>query len=991
MYEIPQQLEYKEKIVFGLNFKQLAYSFGFFPILFLLFFKLNANIYVRFFLILQPTILAIGFIFFDLESHLKKWIIWYKLKEIQEKEKIEEFFQIKKIDENLIFTKKNKLAVLKIDPINFDIKPKKEQETITLAFQKFLNSLDFPIQILMTTENLSLEDYLKSLESRINNKNSKEIFKEYEKHMQDLINKNSVSNRNFYIIIPEKIDIDIQIKICEERLHGLNLKTYRLHNNQLRNFLIQIFDNPNEESYLPEEIENKPSYVKINGKLSRTIYAHGYPRIVQSGFLDRIVSSLGDFNLSLHIEPLSLESTMILLNKELQKQRADLYAAKIKNQLNPSLEIKYKDTLKTLEDLQKGNEKLFNISFYITCKADTEKELDLLTKKVESELNSLLIIPREADFRMIQGFKSCMPLCDDSINMKRNITTKGLSAFFPFTSSFFKFDETGIWFGLNKNGIPIIRDVFNLSNANGICLASSGAGKSYMAKLFISRYLLNGTKVMVIDPQGEYRKLVNHFNGQLINLSRNSQTMINPLDLMGHNYFDKRLSLIDLMKVMLGEITEVQKAIIDKALTKTYELKGINENSDTWNNTPPILGDLLHVLERMEKDASSLEKTTLRSLINRLSMYVHGVFSFFNQHTNINFDNNFVCFDIGNLPSQVKPSMMFLVLDYIYTKMKSTLERKILLIDEAWSLLSRAEEAGYIFEIVKTCRKFNLGLLMINQEVEGLLDSKAGKSVLANSAYTFLMKQRPSVIDNICNTFHLSSSERTHLLTANVGEGILIMEDDHSEIKIIASPKEHKIITTNADERIELEKQEKVNHPDVNIRIDSDKRFFKKKELSQEEIKYLLSKGYKISEHKSLNSKRKEEFLLKPRFNESINHLFVTYDLANFLEKNGIVVQKFVTKKPDLVFDFNGKKYAIEIETGSVLSKIKNLEEKVKLLNKNYDEWFFVVTNRNKVKKYKKFGKAIDVRYLSLKLEKLLKNRQIKLKGKSNISRRQES
>ncbi|MCH7518936.1 MAG: DUF87 domain-containing protein, partial [Candidatus Dadabacteria bacterium] len=78
------------------------------------------------------------------------------------------------------------------------------------------------------------------------------------------------------------------------------------------------------------------------------------------------------------------------------------------------------------------------------------------------------------------------------------------------------------------------------------CLASSGSGKSYMAKLLISRYLLNGIKVMVIDPQGEYRALVKRFDGQLIDLSATSKTIINPLDLMGHDYPEKRLALMDL-------------------------------------------------------------------------------------------------------------------------------------------------------------------------------------------------------------------------------------------------------------------------------------------------------------------------------------------------------------------------------------------------------------------------------------------------------------
>jgi hypothetical protein len=431
---------------------------------------------------------------------------------------------------------------------------------------------------------------------------------------------------------------------------------------------------------------------------------------------------------------------------------------------------------------------------------------------------------------------------------------------------------------------------------------------------------------------------------------------------------------MDLMNIMLGDLSDIQRAFIDKALTRTYELKGIDRNPDTWSNSPPILEDLLNVLEKMEKKATPLEKTTLRSLVNRVNMYVNGVFSFFNQHTNIDFSNNFVCFDIGDMPNQVKPSVMFLVLDYIYMKMKSNLERKILLIDESWSLLSRTEEAGYIFEIVKTCRKFNLGLLLINQEVEGLLDSKAGKSVLANSSYTLLMRQKPAVIDNICKTFHLSDSERNHLLTAGIGEGLLIMEDDHSKLKVVASSEEHKLITTKADEIIQLKEEKPKISKKIKINVDENVRFFRKKNLNSFETKYLLSKGFKISTHKSVCSEKIEEYLLKPRFNESVSHLFVIFDIANFLESKGIKVSKFITKKPDIVFELEGKRLAIEVETGIAIEKVKRqVKEKVKLLNKYYDKWFFVVTNRNKIRKYKKLGDTVDVRYLKKKLEKLVK------------------
>jgi len=1018
MYEIPQQLEYKEKIVFGLTFGQLIYALIFFPFAFSFFFRLNASLPVRIFLTSIPVSLAAGFMFFDLSSHIKNWITWYKSVRIPS-DKIPKLFGIK---DKKVFSKNNKnLAILKIEPVNFSIKPLGEQEAIILAFQKFLNALDFPIQFLMTTETLSLSSYLKNLKENLG-EDSTLIFNEYEEHLKKIIKDNSVMNRNFYFIIPETSNLDIQLKICEERLNNLNLKSVVLNDEEIYSIfnkicnseslpkliknnvdnlkIIKEFESKEElKKRIEEEKKKNPKKVNKNPQeksweYHRVIYAHGYPRVVEAGFLDRIVSCSGNFDLSMHMEPYSLENTMVRLNRELQKQRADLYSVKLKGQINPSLEIKYEDTHKTLENLQKGKEKLFNVSFYINCRANSKEELDLLTKKIESELNSLLILPKQAKFRMIQGLRSCLPVSDNSLGMKRNITTSALSAFFPFTSSFFKFDKTGIWFGLNKNKIPIIRDIFKLSNANGICLATSGSGKSYMAKLFIARYLLNGTKVIVIDPQGEYSNLVERFKGQRIDLSRTSETMINPLDLMGHDYPEKRLALMDLMPVMLGELTEPQKSFIDRALTKAYESRYIYmEDEESWTREPPILEDVLTALRELEDDAIVLEKTTIRSLINRLDIYVNGVFSFLNRHSNINFDNNFVCFDIGNMPKQVKPVMMFLVLDYVYMKMKKSLERKLLVIDEAWSLLSRTEDASYIFEIVKTCRKFNLGLFLINQEVEGMLESQAGRSVLANTAYTLLLRQKPAVIEDIQKTFHLSSAERISLLTAGVGEGLLLMEDEHSEIKIVASETEHKQITTNADEILAGKKQEPKKQkqkkpkkstataplePAVSVSIVADdKGFYKSKDLSLDDLRYLTHKGYKEYAFFSIASDKKEKYMLKPRHSESPQHFFLVYDTADYLKKFTDKIELFATKKPDIVFEINNKKYAIEVETGKIYNKDKKkLIEKAKTLNKEYRKnWFFVITNKKFFRDYQKLGQTYTKYSILNKIFRLSKNK----------------
>jgi hypothetical protein len=131
-----------------------------------------------------------------------------------------------------------------------------------------------------------------------------------------------------------------------------------------------------------------------------------------------------------------------------------------------------------LEDLQKGEEKLFMVSLYINCKANSLAKLDLLTKKVESELNSVMIQPHVPIFRQVDAYRSMIPIAQNSLKIRRNIATKALSAFFPFSSPFLNIEQDGTVLGLNCNRVPLIRDIFALSNPNGLILATSGAGKS---------------------------------------------------------------------------------------------------------------------------------------------------------------------------------------------------------------------------------------------------------------------------------------------------------------------------------------------------------------------------------------------------------------------------------------------------------------------------------------------------------------------------------
>ncbi len=722
----------------------------------------------------------------------------------------------------------------------------------------------------------------------------------------------------------------------------------------------------------PSYVKNNFDSIKINSTYNRVVAAVGYPRVIKEGWLNSIVSAEGDFDLSLFIEPSQIEGLLNDLNRELVKQKSDMMAAELKGIVNPSLKVQYDDTYRTLEKLQSGEEKLFNFSLYANARAKSKKKLELATRKIESELNAMMIIPKTPFLKMLPAIQSIIPIGQDKLRIQRNIPSNALAACFPFTSSFLNLQEGGIMFGLNKdNNIPIILDVYKLQNYSGLCLGSSGSGKSFFVKLYILRNLLQNVKTTIIDPQGEYVELCKTYGGQLVEISPESETIINPLDLMDRDFGDKMLSLMDLFRIMCGELTEPQKNILDRALLKIYVDHGIMpKDKNTWSKEPPTLKELYDTLVEEKTIASKIEKMTYDALLNRLGIYAVGSFSFLNKKTNLNLQNNLICFNIANMPSQVKPAMMFLILDFVHKKMQSDRERKLLVIDEAWALLRYGEQANYLFEMIKTARKFGLGLVIITQEVNDLLARRAGKTILANCAWKLLLRQEPTVIKEIAEKFNLNQEEQNFILTADKGEGLLFAMNDHIPIKIVSSEKEYEVITTNPDEICAKETKKKHNEAKEKTKEDVlklRKDFFLKKELDEQQADYLKSRGYKEERLVGLEKGGGNIYLIKkPDTNESIEHFFLTKLIAEEIRQYTENIVEYSTFGPDITFQTtkNGKLewIALEVETGKTLEKNPSaLEQKVARNNntEHFKEWYFIVTDAQLKQEYEKYGKTL--------------------------------
>ena len=553
----------------------------------------------------------------------------------------------------------------------------------------------------------------------------------------------------------------------------------------------------------PQAMEVDFDYVKIDNVYFRTIFVAGYPRFVAPGWLEPIVNFDSSLDISFFIYPVEGKTVLDDLRRKIAEMEAeistDLQRGKI---IDPSTQAKLEDARSLQEQLVKGAERFFEFSFYITIPANSLDELNHITRQIESTLGSLLVVAKHAVLDQENGFLSSAPFGIDRLSITRNMDTTSLATTFPLTSAELSSD-TGILYGINsENESFIIFDRFSLENANMTIFATSGAGKSYFVKLEAIRSLMLGTEVIVIDPESEYKALTEAAGGEYISFSFNSPSKINPFDLAqvyeeGENQLGlKILSLHSLFKVIMVAITPTQEALLDRALVNTYRAKGITQDPITQKKEPPLMEDLYKALIGMETpDALDLAA--------RIEKFVRGSFvGIFDKQTNIDIKNPFTAFSVKDMQDVLRPVAMFIILDFIWTRVKKDLKKRILLVDEAWHMMRYPDSAQFLWSVVKRSRKYYLGLTTITQDVEDFLAQDIGKAIVTNSSMQLLLKQSPAAIEKVANIFYLSQGEQQLLLAANVGEGIFFAGPHHAPIRIVASSEEHQLITTNPQEML---------------------------------------------------------------------------------------------------------------------------------------------------------------------------------------------
>lgn len=558
----------------------------------------------------------------------------------------------------------------------------------------------------------------------------------------------------------------------------------------------------------PETIEVDFDSLKIGSMYYRTIFIAGYPRFVSANWLAPVINYDSSMDVSMFIYPVESRDILSDLKRKIAEMEATMESdIKRGRQIDPSVQVALDDALAVQEQLAKGAERFFQFALYLTIATQTLEQLNSKGKEIESTLASLLLIGKKATLQMEDGFVTTQPLSMDKIGITRNMDTTSLATTFPFTSSELTANK-GVLYGINEhNDSLIIFDRFSLENANEVILGKSGGGKSFYVKLQALRSLMFGTDIIIVDPEEEYRTLAESVGGDYVSFTFSSDTHINPFDLSGTNsdpeendlQYKIGFTLSRLIKIMVGETTAEEDAILNNALELTYRQKGITFDPATHKNEPPILEDLYKVLVGMENERA-------QNLALRLEKFVKGSFgTIFNQRSNIKLNNHFTVFSFKNLEDQMRSLAIFIIVDFVWNTIKKETKKRILIVDEAWYLMKNQASAEFLWGFAKRARKYYLGLTTITQDIEDFLSTDLGKTIVTNSSIQILLKQSPAAIDRIADVFYLSQGEKSLLLSANVGEGLFFAGASHVAMRVVASPEEYQLVNTNPMEKAQRE------------------------------------------------------------------------------------------------------------------------------------------------------------------------------------------
>lgn len=731
------------------------------------------------------------------------------------------------------------LAGIKISSINLSLLFDEEQQAKVSQLKKALNSIDYPIKIFCVDKPINLDNNLNILGSKIKqtkNKYKIRLLEEDYDFISSLNNRKSVVNREFYLIVEEDLAnenlLNQKVNDLIQEFSSIGLTSFRVSSEEWRDLLYVLLNPVSsletfkkdgtsinhsfKERIAPKGLKFSEKDLILGDAYVSVLTLVSYPSLVNIGWLGA-VANVNNTRMVMTISPTDNQEISNTLKKSISELKSKMINI---NDYNDQILFnnQMQDLVELVNRIDREHERFSLLTVNFLCYGETKESMEKAKKELKATLSAYGLGGADLMFEQERSLKMCLPTmyCDLEKQYGLPIPMMTVASSFPFIFQNLQDDGDAIMLGNDALGGLIFFDLWKRTNkrnnSNAVIIGKSGSGKSTLIKKLIRGAWCRGSKIIVIDPEREFRDLCENVGGCWIDCGTGTSGIINPLEVrLGADDFDDKDSkdinndlskhfqtFRTFIKYYLQDLSAYELTKIEEILIEVYRDKGIDFDTDLSklsSDDYPIMQDLYdktreklteakinkearNVIESLEKICSMLKRATIGADAR-----------LFNGTSSIKVDNNsdFIVLDINSLVDSddtILKTQFFNILSWCWNEIsKNRNEQVILVCDESHLLIDPNNKDGIDFlkRTSKRVRKYNGSLWTISQNLADYCSAwleRYGQVIIDNSAYLMIMAQGQKEIDSVKDMMKLSESEVQFLTTASRGQGLFVISQD---------------------------------------------------------------------------------------------------------------------------------------------------------------------------------------------------------------------
>lgn len=603
---------------------------------------------------------------------------------------------------------------------------------------------------------------------------------------------------------------------------------------------------------LPQKITFTTRTVKYDDLITHNFKIKRYPTMVTNAWAYQIFN-MPSTRAVMKITPMDRTKSIRQIDRGIEELRSQgENTGKASKQMELSTHVQ--TLAEVLRLLQGDNEVLFNVDTYITVydyeysneykeyvsKNTGKKPQTKIKKRIRSKLAEGGFRVSDMFMQQFEVYAASHVSANDCLSSDgQAIHSSSVAAAFPFVFKYL-LDPNGIYIG-NSSGVPAFVNFFARTkdrvNSNMVIIGKSGSGKSYATKTILTHLAAENSKIFILDPENEYKKMAENFDGKIIDVGSATQGRLNPFhiitslsdeddevegDVNSNNSLNVHLQFLEeFYRQILPGIESDALEFLNNITIRMYEEKGIDQTTDLSKLTPsdyPTFDDLYEkILNDFQVSTGEYAKTNLRVLVNYISKFAEGGrnSSLWNGEATISTKENFIVFNfqslLANKNNTIANAQMLLVLKWLDNEiiknreynLKYNENRKIVIvIDEAHVFIDNKYPIAldFMYQLAKRIRKYNGMQIVITQNIKDFVGTeelvRKSTAIINASQYSFIFPLAPNDMHDLCKLYEKSGE-------INESEQEDIVNNGRGKAFLITSPSERCCVDIVAGEDIE--------------------------------------------------------------------------------------------------------------------------------------------------------------------------------------------